>query len=187
MIFLLQLHRKVILFILFVPSPYSIQDLKGIMAFYGSCPIPLGLNITIVRKRKQQYFFVIFVLFVSISSLQNHQCHGITPSDKNLLVGNTCVTCAVTKLHKAIPPGGGIYPVLRSNCPRTKSHSHLKPSREQDTERMRSYYHCLRRAALIHPGVPKDQGLCHITYLRTHIPILPDHRFLQLVMGETQQ
>ena len=164
MIVLLQLHRKVNLFILFVPSPYSIQDLKGIMSFYGSCPIPLGLNITIVRKRMRQHFFVIFALFFSISSLQNHQCHGITPSDKNLLVGNTCVTCAVTKQHKAIPSGGGIYPVLRSNCPRTKNHSHLKPSRKQEIECFCSYYRFLRRAVLIHPGVPKDQGLCHITY-----------------------
>ena len=55
---------------------------------------------------------------------------------KNTLEGNTCVTCAVIKQHKAIPPGGGIYPVLHSNCPRTKNHSHLKPSRKQEVDRM---------------------------------------------------
>lgn len=197
---MLQLHRKVVLFTLCLHLIWY-KIWKG--SWHSMFPPHLGLTFTIatVGKKRQDIFFCVLLFLRSTFLLVLLRFISIIRtflSDKNILghfrkdiaaqcPGDTCVTCAATQKYKAILPGRVVH-MLRRSCLRTKITINWNGvGNKRRRECYYSHCHFLRRPALTYPGIPKYQGLCHSAYLRTQIPILPDHRHLQTVIGKTQQ
>lgn len=171
------------------------------MTFY--VPPTLRINIYNRNSWKENAGHIFFVLLFLRSTFLLVLLRFISIirtflSDKNILghfrkdiaaqcPGDTCVTCAATQKYKAILPGRVVH-MLRWSCLRTKITINWNGvGNKRRRECYYSHCHFLRRPALTYPGIPKYQGLCHSAYLRTQIPILPDHRHLQTVIGKTQQ